>query len=401
MIEWVTSWMMARNHGFPSPETPVLRLPIFIYSSSLARADGFAMTGSMRIAAILFCSVFSLSMARAQTLTAPDREALLENLEKLRKNIDSRDDARFRLAINAYNEALASDEKAIEFYLMCIEKVEYNDMKRKNKDFRDWKKKEEGNLAKLGFRRALRHQLRWLALTLQAASSGADRIALTERAKLIVRDVFNDLEMMGDQEKVLTQAVTSTVFAKAYGLDGMKMENWPSSPMNLEDLYEQLFLPPYRNPAHVQDLRATWLKRIEQELAIRENMAVYARRLLQEQQRKEEEYQTRNSPNEQNQNYNETRIGTVESMRPPEYKQFLADEVPELLWRMEIDLYRSGDESGAAKRMLDHLAKYIDHKSAAKWGEEFTALLKSKEPQPTGPANAKPPIEAGAETTAQ
>jgi hypothetical protein len=367
----------------------------------LARPGGFAITCNMQLAKTLVCAALIVSQARSEPLTAPDREALLENLVKLRKSVDSRDDARFRLAIGTYNEAMASDEKAIELYLKCIEKVEYTDMKRKNKDFRDWKKKEDANLGKPGFRRALRHQLRWLSLTLQAACSDSDRNTMIEHAKSIVRDVFSDLEMMADQEQVLTQSVTATVFAKAYGIDGMKMENWPSSPMKLEELYEQLFLPPYRNSAHLADLRATWMKRIEQELAIRDNMARYARKLLQEQQRKEEEYQTKNSPNEQNQNYNETKIGTVEAMRPPEYKQFLADEVPELMWKMEIDLYKSGDEAGASKHMLEHLQKYIDHKSAAKWEEEFAALLKSKDLPGAKSASAKPPSEGGADTTAQ
>lgn len=333
----------------------------------------------MKIPVILLCATFVAQSAFSESLTSADREALLENVEKIRKDLDSRGDSRFRAAITAYYAAMGSDDKAAEFYLKCVEKVEYTDMKRKPKDFRDWKKKEEGNLGKPAFRRAIRHQLRWLCLMLEAASSNADRVALTEKARVIVGDVFDDLKMMSDQEQILNQSATATVFAKAYDIDGVKAENWPTSPLSLEQLYETVFLPPYRNPSHLPELRATWLKRIEQELAIRENMARYARRLLQQQQRMEEQYQTQNSPNPQNSNYNETKIGTVEAMRPPEYQQYLAEEVPELLWRMEVDLFRNGDETGAAKRMVAHLEKYIDHKSSAKWSDEFSALLKSKD----------------------
>ncbi|MEO7100467.1 MAG: hypothetical protein ABI162_13985 [Luteolibacter sp.] len=340
----------------------------------------------MRISAALLCAALTISHVHAQALSDADREALLGNLEKLRENVDSRSDARFSLAVAAYHEAMSTDEKALEFYLQCLEKVEYSDMKRKDKDFRDWKKKEEDNLAKPAFRRALRHQLRWLCLTLEAASSKPDQKSLVERAKVIVVDVFNDLKMMADQEKVLTQPATATVFAKAYGIDGMKAEKWPTSPLNLDQLYEQLFLPPLRNPAHLAELRAAWMKRIEQELAIRTNMARYARKLLQEQEKAQEAYQNQNSPNEQNANFNEVKIGTIESMHPPEYQQFLENGVPELLWQMEVDLFKNGDESRAAERMVAHLQKYLDHKSAAQWSDEFAALLKTHKP----PAASRP-----------
>ena len=333
---------------------------------------------------LLLCVATVPGTAFSQSLTSADREALLDQLEKLRETVDSRNDARFANAISAYRSAMTSDANTLEFYLKCIEKVEYTDTKRKAKDFRDWKKKEKDKLDKPGFRRALRHQLRWLMLSLEAASSTADRQDIVEKAKVIVRDVFDDLKLMADQEQVLKQSAVASVFAKAYDIDGSKVENWPSSPMDLEDLYDNLFLPPLRKPSHLTELRNTWMKRIEQELAIRENMARYARRLLQEQQRQQEEYVTQNSPNETNNEYNETRIGTVEAMRPPEYQQYLAEEVPELLWKMEMDLFKCGDQSGAARRMVEHLKKYIKHKSAGEWSEEFTALLTASEAATAG-----------------
>jgi hypothetical protein len=54
---------------------------------------------------------------------------------------------------------------------------------------------------------------------------------------------------------------------------------------------------------------------------------------------------------------------------------------------MELDLFRNGDESGAAVRMLAHLEKYLAHPSARDWGKQFEALLK--------PAVAANPEEPG------
>lgn len=336
------------------------------------------MTCVMRIPAFLFCAAITASTAHSAPLTSADREALLEKLESLENDANATVDARYRLAVSAFREAMTSDEKAIEFYLKCIEKVEYTDLKRKSQDFRNWKKKEDDNLGRPGFRRALRHQLRWLSLTLEADSSAADVKLLTEKAKVIVRDVFDDLKMMEDQEQVLTQSVISTVFAKAYSIEGVDAKSWSLSPLNLDGLYENIFLPPCRNRERLGDLRATWLKRIEQELAIRDNMARYARRLQKEKEWHEQLYQTRNSPNESNNDYAETKIGTVDAMHSPEYKQFMADELPGLVWKMEVDLYRCGDESGASVRMLDHLKKHITHRSAREWSDELKKLLSAE-----------------------
>ena len=63
---------------------------------------------------------------------------------------------------------MGTDEAAMDFYLKCIEKVNFEDQQKKNADFRDWKRKEGDKLGDPGFRLALRYQLRWLILTLRA-----------------------------------------------------------------------------------------------------------------------------------------------------------------------------------------------------------------------------------------
>ena len=50
-----------------------------------------------------------LSHLRSEPLSSSDREALLDNLEKLRETAGSRVDARFRVAMTAFSEALASE----------------------------------------------------------------------------------------------------------------------------------------------------------------------------------------------------------------------------------------------------------------------------------------------------
>ncbi len=328
----------------------------------------------MKVPVLLFCSALALTGAHAEILSDADRETLLENLEKLSQGAEATMDARFRLAIAAYRNGMSSDDAAIELYLNCMEKVTFTDQQKSAADFREWKRKEDERLSDPALRLALRHQLRWLVLTLQAASENADRPKLAGDAQNIVDAIFSDPEKLRGQEKTLAQPVTSSVFARAYDINSVKVEKWPLSPVQLEQVYEDILLPPYQKPGSTAQLRAIWMKRIQQEGAKIEHMTVERQR---------------GGNGNRNEDREEKRIGMASAMRPPEYEKFLEDTVPKLQWEMEIDLFRNGDQSGAAVRMLAHLQKYISHPSAREWGEELRDLLKS----PAVPATAAATLE--------
>ncbi len=346
---------MRRNRENPSAETAPTRTPQpqTIYSSPLALPANFAKNPAMRVPILLVCAAISLNGARADALSDADRESLLENLEKLRESANAKVDARFRVALAAFRVAIGSDDAAIDLYLNCMEKVSFEDQQKKSADFREWKRKEAEQLSDPGLRLALRQQLRWLVLTLQASSEKADRAKLAVEAEEIVDSIFREPAKFKNQETVLNQAVTSSVFARAYDINSVKVENWPLSPVELGQVYDQVLLPPYRNPNRLSELRAAWIKRIQQEGAKIEHWKAIVK-----------------NPKE------EKRIGMASSMQSPAYEKFLAETQPKLQWEMECDLFRNGDESGAAVRMLAHLEKYIAHPAAREWGEQFEALLK-------------------------
>lgn len=309
---------------------------------------GFAMNPRMRIPAILACVAFSVSSAQAESLSAADREALLEKLEDLRDAANARVDARFRLAITAYREAMASEDKAMDFYLKCIEKVNFDDKQKKNSEFRDWKHNEAERHSAPGFRIALVYQLRWLILTLQASSENANLGALAPEAQVIVDSIFRDAAKLASQENLLGQPVNSTIFAKAYEIGNVGKEKWPLSPVNLDEFYSGIVFPPLRSASGVENLRAAWIKRIKQEEI------------------KVEAWSGGGGGG---------RKGNQGSPSA-ESDKFLTETLPELQWQMEMDLFRSGDESAAAKRMILHITTNITHRSARKWGEELEKLLK-------------------------
>jgi hypothetical protein len=316
----------------------------------------------MRIPAMLLCAAYLIGQSHAQTLSDGDREALLDNLEKLREAATSHVDGKYRVALAAFRNAMSSDDQAIELYLNCYEKVNYDEQQKKTQEFREWRRKEADKLADTSFRKALRIQLSWLILTLQASAEKPDIAKITHDAGEIVDSIFREAEKLAPQEKLLSEGVIGTVFARAYEINHIKADNWPASPTLLDQFYGQLVLPPLRTPGHLPALRAEWIKRIQQEGEKRKYW------------------------------------GRPDGRRPggaapstADFERFLSDDLPKLQWEMEVDLFNSGDENGAAVRMLAHIEKYIAHPSAREWSEQFKALLKPAAPAaPAAPTAAAP-----------
>lgn len=306
-------------------------------------------------------AVLMLPCLHAEPLTDVERGELLEKLEELRNAADSRVDARFRAALAAYQAALASDEATRELLFNCIEKVNFKDQQRKSSDFRDWKRNQAENLSSPGFIKAHRLQLRWLMLTLLAASDTTGRDRLAAGAQDVIDAIVRDAGDLGIHQQVLHQAATSSFFARAYEIGPLELENWPLSPCPIEAVYEQVLLPPLRAARRADELRAAWIRRIQQEMTLQEN-----------------------APDDQAAQGNR-RIGMASAMRPQTYDRFIADTLPELQWNMEVDVFRHGDERGAAARMLAHIEKNISHASARRWGGEFAKLMNPEQSAETPP----------------
>jgi len=316
----------------------------------------------MRIAATLICAALTVSHANADPLSAADREALLDSLEALRDSAGAKVDARFRVAISAYRQAMGSNETAIEFYLKCIEKVNYEDQQKKYTDFREWKRKQSDQLSDAQFRLALRYQLRWLVLLLQASSEKADTAAIARDASETIDSIFLDADKLDTQGQMLRQSVTGTVFAKAYDISNLDKSSIPNAPLQLTEFYSEVVFPPLRTPDRVEFLRAAWIKSIQQQAVEAEIWA---------------------GDGNGNGNGKGQKNGQ-DNTRALNAEKFAIETLPQLQWDMEMDLFSNGDEARAAKRMLAHIEKHITHKSVRQWGEDFKRLLTPElEPTPT------------------
>ncbi len=296
----------------------------------------------------LAAALLPIAPVSADVLKDADREALIEQLEKLREAAEAKVDARFRVAVAAYRSALSSDTATMELYLKCIEKVQFQDQYRKNQDFREWKRRHAEEMDNPGRRLALRHQLNWLMLTLEAASAKGSLSSLTPRAESALDAIFNDVEKLKEGHEVLRESATGSVFARAYDIGGLEVKRWPMAPGSVQEIFDTLLMPPHRKSDSIGKLRALWLKRIKFETLASENWG-----------------------GERDNN----RVGTREAMRTAEHTKFLAETLPELQWQMEVDLFKAGDEQGAAARMLAHIEKNVTHKKASDWADNFRKLI--------------------------
>ncbi len=317
----------------------------------------------MRAISVILGVVMLSSKTVAEPLAPADREALLDNLEKLHNTVTERVDARFRLAIAAYRAAMVDEGTAMEFYLKCVQKTNFEDQGKKESEFNDWKKKEHDRMSETSMRRALVHQLRWLVLALRASSENADLAQLGTEGQSAIDAMFTDKVMLATQRQILGQGVTGTVFAKVYDINNVKLEKWPSSPLDVASFYEEFVFPRYRVAGDVENLRASWIKRIQLESELRESAPARPVR-----------------PN------NNGRGPAAPAPEPPARSQerFVAEVLPDLQWQMEMDLFRCGDQRGAATRMLAHLEKHLTNDKIKTWSDQLKALLTaSQAPAPT------------------
>ncbi|MBK1829651.1 hypothetical protein JIN77_02850 [Verrucomicrobiaceae bacterium R5-34] len=301
----------------------------------------------LKTSAVLVLGVLPrLATAEPESLTEGDRIALDEQLLKIQQQSQDRVGGLYRRAIQDYRNAIQSDDATMNLYLKCYEKVRYTDEKRKTQDFREWKRRNKDRLNSASMRMALRHQLSWLLLSIEAAQRDGEISEMGQRAMTHLDQIFKNAERLQEHRNVLSQNALSSVFAQAYDLN-IKVKDWPTSALDIGGIYKQVIMPPLRSRDRVGLLRSAWIRRIQHEGLVHEKWG------------KREG----------------TSIGKKDAMLPPEYEKFLAENRPALLWQMEVDCFKVGDEKAAAVNMLNHLQKYLYHKNAPDWIKDFQELI--------------------------
>lgn len=298
----------------------------------------------------LMVLVVGLVPSQGAPLDTGARESYLDKVEAILKAAQDKQRGKFGVARTAFRTAAQSNEAAVELYLNCVERVQFDGEQKKATEFRDWKRAEKDRLADPSFAVALRHQLRWLALTLDAAEAGAERSALTAEARRAVDAVFADAVHLKGHQQLLRSSVLDSVFARAYTVKDLELKDWPLAPANLSEVYTRLVLPPLRKPDRVADLRTAWLKWIEQSGVAAEHWA------------------------------GGKKVDVQGEERTQGFERFRTEEYPQMVWEMEEDLFRNGDQQAAAMRMYSILEN-TQHRRAMEWAKRFQTLLRGGAPE--------------------
>lgn len=313
----------------------------------------------MKPTTLLCLALLSLPLgAEPEKLSALDAQLLLEKITELREGSSERIGARYKTAHSAFRSAIQSDAATHDLYLKCIEKVQFEDEKKKASEFRDWKRRHKERTDSPEFRRALRHQLNWLLLTIQAASDDKKREESWKTALDHIDTIFKDAKDLEGSQHILRQNVLSTVFAEAYNIEGIKMEDWPTAPLQLDLVYDGLILPALRSRTTIGQLKQAWEKRILHEGT---SLEVWSK----------------------------PKKGLANNEPSAAMTKFLKERRPQLQWMMEMDLFFVGDQKAASLRMLKHIEAHEAHKRCPDWISEFQAAVK---------AEIAPPPSEGAST---
>ena len=148
-----------------------------------------------RFPAFLLLLVFySPLSAEPEKLSALDVQLLLEKIKTLREGSQKAIGARYSTANSAFRSAIQSDSAAYALFVNCTEKVQFEEKQKSGSEFRDWKRRHKERSDSPSFRRALRHQLNWLLLTLQAASEPTKRDEMWSKALDHIDTIFKDAE---------------------------------------------------------------------------------------------------------------------------------------------------------------------------------------------------------------
>ena len=286
-------------------------------------------------------------LSQETQLTAADRQALLEKLKEVQSGAGGRATQRAGNALTAFRAAAASDDRAHELYLNCVEKVRFEDEKKSSQEFREWKRRHKEREDSPGFRRVLRHQLNWLLLTIEAnKTEDEDQGELSTRAVSALDAILGDGEMEPKEYKELEQDVTKTVFALSYGV---KSEGkWPASPVQLQEVYEEHILPPLESKKDIAGYRTAYTKWILQEAKLAEAKS--------------------KAPDK--------------GERSVAFTRFLVEKRPQMLWDLEKKIYEMGDEKVASLAMLNLLNTYAGNPSEMAWTKEFIGMLEPQEGSP-------------------
>lgn len=311
---------------------------------------------------LLLCLSFSIAGAQTPGLTPSQLESLKSRLKALKENLNNHLTTRNTTAAQSFINAATDPRAAVDLYLNCTKMVEFDREGRPESDFRAWEDSQADRIRDPKFIESLQQQLRYLALSCQAAES-EDKSAIFGPLMAHVDGLSQLTEM---PTGAVTQSVANSVFAKAYYLENLlgKNENWEPVPINVAGIYSRSIMPYLRkeNPAALMN---AWDKRIEQQTRI----------VMMLEEQKEKELRGLNRDEERRARNNQAGQGGALGDHGKE--EFTSRTLPQLQWGKLKDMFLYVDQVNGAKAMLDFVEANLTHELGEAFYAEFESLIES------------------------
>ena len=330
---------------------------------------------------LLLITLFT-SQIHAEVLSEKDRAVLLRTLETVLESSAGELTKKQDSASSAFQKGVQSDTTALSLYLQCVELTQFQQRGLRDIDFREWKRRNDDRLNDAAFKRALRHQLNWLVLSIEASAADTsnknDRERIQKEAIKRLSELYQDAENLVSKDNRVNRAVQDelarnvlqSAFAQAYGFHTLSISGWsagdtkininlgasskaawPSHPKDLAGIYQKVIFPLYREEKDIASLRNAW-----------DQMILFHEISLQNWER-EAKYSER----------------TTKSLPTPALVAFQRDEKPQLLWKKEVDLFSSGDQKQASSNMVEFIQTNMQNSLSSNWTSELIGLLQPDE----------------------
>lgn len=305
-------------------------------------------------------------------LTPEQVESLKLKLTQVKENLDGHLSNRNQSARSIFMSASSDARAAVNLYLECHKKVDFDMEGRSDADFRAWKDSQEARLKDKNFVSSLMIQLRYLALSCHAAEvEEIDEIFSPLNSYV---ESLSHLDELPD--RILTSNVAGSIFSKAYNLEKLLGENegWEAVPFNIPGIYDKTILP-YLRLNRPEALLNAWDKRIEQQ----KRLVMFFEKKKDEELRGMDRDQKFRARNRQ-----ENRGGIMKSH---DLEDFNRETLPRLMWSRMVDKFQYVDQLAAAQEMLAFVQQHLTTPQGEEYYNNFTQILESSLNRP--PATAQ------------
>ncbi len=315
---------------------------------------------------------------RAADLTQEQIANIRKKLETIQSELTSTTSSRNQNAGSVFATAAQSERAAVDLYIQCVKEVNFAREGREDSDFRVWEENQRDNFKDPQFLQGLIVQLRYLALSCQAAE--AEKIS----------DIFSNLtsyvdglsNLSEEPNNLLLSPVGGSVFAKAYNLDAQlaRNGNWEPVPFNISGIYDRTILP-YLREQHPEQLMAAWDRRIDQQTRIVSSLDAKKQEALKG--GRDDRNRTANQQRQREQGDN----GKI--LREHDKDDFIRDTLPNLKWSKLKDQFEYVSQVDATLAMLSFLQENLTNPKADDWLNEFNGLIDTasgSQPAPSAPA---------------